>query len=198
MVTVWNMNLLKSLSWVWVSLALCLGPKFPGSSQSQICSRLTNSPVQFKAFTVSWKGSGSLSLELWSTDWIGVVLFFQKSMILGGVKVSVCFGDVSTIQPVTWAVSGKHPWEGTHLSDVTRILSSLDELKRSSFSLKYSSMHCSSKSCTFLSSSSVMKSSVRVGGWGREENCETEQGPQQHLVCGLMTVLKKSRLGKVT
>lgn len=48
----------------------------------------------------------------------------------------------------------------THLSEVTRILSSLDELKWSSFSLKYSSMHCSSKSCTFLSSSSVMNNSV--------------------------------------
>lgn len=47
-----------------------------------------------------------------------------------------------------------------NLSDVTRILSSLEELKRSSFSLKYSSMHCSSKSCTFFSSSSVIKSSV--------------------------------------
>lgn len=51
------------------------------------------------------------------------------------------------------------------LSEVTRILSSLEEWNRSSFSLKYSSMHCSSKSCTFFSSSSVMKSSVddRVG-----------------------------------
>lgn len=47
-----------------------------------------------------------------------------------------------------------------NLSDVTRILSSLEELKRSSFSRKYSSMHCSSKSCKFFSSSSVMKSSV--------------------------------------
>ncbi|TNN38749.1 hypothetical protein EYF80_051081 [Liparis tanakae] len=46
------------------------------------------------------------------------------------------------------------------LSDVTLILSSLEEWKRSSFSLKYSSMHCSSKSWTFFSSSSVMKSSA--------------------------------------
>lgn len=46
------------------------------------------------------------------------------------------------------------------LSEVTLILSSLEEWNRSSFSLKYSSMHCSSKSWTFLSSSSVMKSSA--------------------------------------
>lgn len=43
---------------------------------------------------------------------------------------------------------------------MTRILSSLEELNLSSFSLKYSSMHCSSKSWTFFNSSSVMKSSV--------------------------------------
>lgn len=46
------------------------------------------------------------------------------------------------------------------LSEVTLILSSLDEWNLSSFSLKYSSIHCSSKSWTFFSSSSVMKSSV--------------------------------------
>lgn len=61
----------------------------------------------------------------------------------------------------------------THLSEVTRILSSLEELNRSSFSLKYSSMHCSSKSCTFLSSSSVMKSSVE-----EKEVCEGEKNKQ--------------------
>lgn len=49
-----------------------------------------------------------------------------------------------------------------HLSEVTRILSSLEELNLSSFSLKYSSMHCSSKSWTFFNSSSVMKSSVET------------------------------------
>lgn len=43
---------------------------------------------------------------------------------------------------------------------MTRILSSLEELNLSSFSLKYSSMHCSSKSWTFFNSSSVMKSSI--------------------------------------
>lgn len=48
----------------------------------------------------------------------------------------------------------------SYLSDVTLILSSLEEWNRSSFSLKYSSMHCSSKSWTFFSSSSVMKSSA--------------------------------------
>lgn len=183
------MNLLKSLSWVWVSLALCLGQKFLVSGPSQICSRHTNSPIQLKPSTISWEDPGSLSLELWSTDWTGNVLFFQKVHVFLGNKANhmrSMFWRCENNLTGNMACGRKHLCGGTHLSDVTRILSSLDELKWSSFSRKYSSMHCSSKSCTFLSSSSVMKSSVGVEGEG-EESRKTEQGPQRHPVCGLMT-----------
>ena len=46
------------------------------------------------------------------------------------------------------------------LSDVTRILSLLDDCFSSSFSLKYSSTHCCSNSCRLFSSSALSTSSV--------------------------------------
>lgn len=51
-----------------------------------------------------------------------------------------------------------------NLSKVTRILSSLPEWNLSSFSLKYISTHCSSKSWSFFWSSSVKKSSKEKKG----------------------------------
>lgn len=45
------------------------------------------------------------------------------------------------------------------LSDVTRILSLLDDCFSSSFSLKYSSTHCSSNSCRPFNSSGLSSSS---------------------------------------
>lgn len=68
----------------------------------------------------------------------------------------------------------------SNLSEVTLILSSLDEWNRSSFSLKYSSMHCSSKSWTFFSSSSVMKSSEDKSDKGGEKGATSGCFPNLH------------------
>lgn len=178
-------------------LCFMLGQNFLVFGSSQTCPRLINALCPGRSFHCLLE-KPRIFLGVRSVYWLGNNLFFQKAHVFLGSKDkrSVfwrCLEQIYLVHGQPWDTSLWGRAQGTHLSDVTRILSSLDELKRSSFSLKYSSMHCSSKSWTFLSSSSVMKSS---GGGGEKESWD-RAGTQQHLVCGLTTALKKSRLGNV-
>lgn len=159
----------------WIGLGF---PWFVSGSELSNFWSEPATPVLFWAqqSLASWKAAAIASGEAWDLYIWDFDLWALQTIFCSLISLTISWiVKVSTrgLSLSVWDVQTKatdkahhglrHPRrhdQGTHLSEVTRILSSLDELKWSSFSLKYSSIHCSSKSCTFLSSSSVMNSSV--------------------------------------